>query len=113
MARADQVIAGSAYAAALVARELGVPAAQDHRARRSARRRGPPRCARRGGRGSGGPFLFIGTLEPRKNVGVLLDAYARLRSRRAERRRSCWPAAITEAAHDWVARARRRRWRAT
>jgi glycosyltransferase involved in cell wall biosynthesis len=28
-----------------------------------------------------GPILFMGTLEPRKNVGLLIDAYARLRSR--------------------------------
>jgi glycosyltransferase involved in cell wall biosynthesis len=28
-----------------------------------------------------GYFLFVGTLEPRKNVGVLLDAYARLVAR--------------------------------
>jgi glycosyltransferase involved in cell wall biosynthesis len=27
-----------------------------------------------------GPILFVGTLEPRKNAGTLLDAYARLRS---------------------------------
>src|SRR5207344_1098460 len=26
--------------------------------------------------------LFLGTLEPRKNLGVLLEAYARLRARR-------------------------------
>lgn len=28
-----------------------------------------------------GYFLFVGTLEPRKNVGTLLDAYARVRER--------------------------------
>ena len=30
-------------------------------------------------------MLFVGTIEPRKNVGGLLDAYARLLARRAER----------------------------
>ena len=32
---------------------------------------------------AGGYLLFVGTIEPRKNVGGLLDAYARLLARRA------------------------------
>ena len=45
--------------------------------------------ARQTGRGlpavadAGGYLLFVGTIEPRKNVGGLLDAYARLLARRA------------------------------
>ena len=45
-------------------------------------RRGRTRCATRRSRASRGEhILFIGTLEPRKNVGALLEAYARLRAR--------------------------------
>lgn len=104
VARANQVIAGSAYAATLVARELGVPA---HRITNTPL--GPPawagavRALRRPG--SGGPFLFIGTLETRKNVGILLDGYARLRSRREDAPPLVVAGRITETAHDWVARA--------
>jgi len=75
--RADHVIAGSAYAAGLVERELGVPAARITTTPLGA----PPWAeavrARRGA-DPGSTILFVGTLEPRKNLGVLLDAYTRL-----------------------------------
>lgn len=104
VARADHVLAGSAYAAALVARELGVPAE-----RITSTPLGAPAWAaevRRQRRAAvDGPFLFIGTLEPRKNVGVLLDGYARLRARRAGTPALVVAGRITDAAHDWVARA--------
>ncbi len=81
--RADHVIAGSAYAAGLVGNELGVPAA-----RITTTPLGAPRWAAdvRAARGStpGSAFLFVGTLEPRKNLGVLLDAYTRLVTERPD-----------------------------
>lgn len=41
--------------------------------------------ARRGTLGTSGTLiLFVGTLEPRKNIGGLLDAYVRLRERRPD-----------------------------
>jgi glycosyltransferase involved in cell wall biosynthesis len=75
--RADHVIAGSAYAAGLVGRELGVPAARITTTPLGAPRWAEAVRARRGG-DPGSTILFVGTLEPRKNLGVLLDAYARL-----------------------------------
>ena len=56
----------------------------------------------RAGRATRRRILFIGTLEPRKNVGGLLDAYAHLRARRARRAAAaCWPgASATPAAAE-------------
>lgn len=72
-ALADAIIVPSRFTAGEVSRLLGVggervavcpPGAPDWRPRSR-----PPRD---------GYVLFFGTLEPRKNIGVLLDAYARL-----------------------------------
>jgi glycosyltransferase involved in cell wall biosynthesis len=74
--RADRVLVVSQYVAGEVGRRLNVPAAKivvcspgapDWTARTSA----PP----------AGYILFVGTLERRKNLGALLDAYERLLSR--------------------------------
>jgi len=43
---------------------------------------GGPEWAAREVEPTDGSILFLGTLEPRKNLGVLLDGYARLRARR-------------------------------
>lgn len=85
-ARADAVIVSSQYAAAEVTRELQLEPARVHvcppgqpswadevRQRRQT-------LAHRS-RGEGGHILFMGTLSLRKNVGTLLEAYARLRAR--------------------------------
>jgi glycosyltransferase involved in cell wall biosynthesis len=75
--RADRIIVSSQFAAHEIKRHLGVqpekiavcPAgAPDWTT--------PPRSA-----GADGYILFVGTLEPRKNIGGLLDAYGRLRER--------------------------------
>ena len=74
--RADAVVTPSAYTGRLVADRFGVdegriyvcpPGAPEWRALGRAPNPAP-----------GGYVLFVGTLEPRKNVGTLLDAYARL-----------------------------------
>ena len=102
--RADHVITGSAHAAALVARDLGVPA---HKI--TSTPLGPPgwaagvRAARLGRNGD--RFVFIGTLEPRKNVGVLLDGYAQLLARRPDAPPLVLAGRVTVAARDWAARA--------
>ena len=53
-----------------------------------------------------GCILFIGTLEPRKNVGVLLDAYAQLLSRRPTMPRLVLAGRETPASTQWLARIR-------
>jgi alpha-1,3-rhamnosyl/mannosyltransferase len=51
-----------------------------------------------------GCILFVGTLEPRKNVGTLLDAYARLLDRRPSLPRLVLAGRATDAALDWLRR---------
>jgi glycosyltransferase involved in cell wall biosynthesis len=77
VARADHVIAGSGYAARLLEGRLGVD-----RARITTTPLGAPawatavRARRRTSLGT--HLLFMGTLEPRKNLALVLDAYAHL-----------------------------------
>jgi glycosyltransferase involved in cell wall biosynthesis len=71
--RADRVIVSSAFARGEVERVLGVPA--DRIALCPA---GAPAWTPRQPRPADGYLLFFGTLEPRKNIGGLLDAYERL-----------------------------------
>jgi len=109
--RADRIIVVSRFTAAEVHRRLGVaidrislcpPGAPDWTPRRD-----PPTT---------GYLLFFGTLEQRKNVGGLLDAYEQLlmagkseHSRRLNDRRTRIPDLVlagraTEAAQPWVDR---------
>jgi len=53
---------------------------------------------------SDGCILFMGTLEPRKNIGVLLDAYQRLLERRPELPRMVLAGRTTPAGAAWLAR---------
>jgi glycosyltransferase involved in cell wall biosynthesis len=83
--RADHVIVSSHYAAREVVRHLELPPDKvsvcspgvPDWAHAIGRERGATRAA-------GKSILFVGTLEPRKNVGVLIEAYARLRERRMD-----------------------------
>src|SRR5262245_38789806 len=72
--RADAVIVPSRFTAREVERQLGVPATRIAVCSPGA----PNWTARKGMPADGGYALFLGTLEPRKNVGLLLDAYERL-----------------------------------
>jgi glycosyltransferase involved in cell wall biosynthesis len=69
----DHVLVNSKHTAGDVERRLGVPGD-----RITVCSPGAPRWARRLDEPRDGVILFFGTLEPRKNVGVLVDAYARL-----------------------------------
>ena len=51
-----------------------------------------------------GCILFLGTLEPRKNVGVLLDAYARVLAHRPSMPRLVLAGRATTAAFEWLGR---------
>ena len=102
--RADLVVTISDYSSRQIQAQLGVPAD-----RICVCRPGVPQWARDDGRGAAardGYILFVGTLEPRKNVGGLLDAYERLLA--------AWPSApplvlaggFSQAASAWIERAR-------
>jgi len=71
--RADAIVAVSQHTRDQVIERLGVTPD-----RVSIVRAGVPRWAREGRRrprDPGGPILFVGTVEPRKNLSTLLDAY--------------------------------------
>jgi alpha-1,3-rhamnosyl/mannosyltransferase len=77
--RADAVIVPSAFTAGEVERRLGVP-----RERVAVCPPGAPDWTPRAAPPDTGYVLFFGTLEPRKNVAGLLDAYERLLAGPAE-----------------------------
>jgi glycosyltransferase involved in cell wall biosynthesis len=82
--RADQIVVPSHYTANEVVQQLGVP-----RNRLSVCSPGAPPWSsevarQRAATGPGSTILFVGTVEARKNVSGLLNAYATLRSRRAD-----------------------------
>jgi glycosyltransferase involved in cell wall biosynthesis len=52
-------------------------------------------------------ILFLGTLEPRKNVGTLLDAYRHLIERHQDVPRLVLAGGLTAAAASWIERTRR------
>ncbi len=77
--RADRIIVVSRYVAGEVQRLLDIPADRISVCTNGAPEwKGPAASA-----DANGYLLYTGTIEPRKNVGGLLDAYARLRARRA------------------------------
>ena len=78
--RADAVITVSEYTAGQVRARLGVDAERID----SLPERRPRLVAARIADAPGGHVLFMGTIEPRKNVGALLRAYAELRARRPD-----------------------------
>jgi glycosyltransferase involved in cell wall biosynthesis len=78
--RADRVIVVSRFIAGEVERLLGISAECI-----SVCPNGAPEWTTAAATGrTNGYLLFVGTIEPRKNVGGLLGAYARLRSRRPD-----------------------------
>jgi glycosyltransferase involved in cell wall biosynthesis len=75
--RADAVVTVSAYSAGRIEQRLAVP-----RDRLAVCPNGAPAWPALEHYNHGGHVLFMGTIEPRKNVGVLLQAYAQLLDRR-------------------------------
>jgi glycosyltransferase involved in cell wall biosynthesis len=100
--RADGIITSSQHTKALISEKFGV--ADD---RIYVCPPGPPSWTTLG-RGphapSDGCILFVGTLEPRKNVGTLLDAYAGLLARMPEAPRLLLAGRPTADAAPWLAR---------
>jgi len=96
--RADRVIVSSRYAAGEVVRLLNVP-----RDRITVCPAGAPEWMPRRGRPADGHILFLGTLEPRKNVGTLLDAYGSLLERRGDTPPLVLAGKATPEAAPWLA----------
>lgn len=100
--RADAIVTPSQYTATLITSMLGVPAERVHVC--------PPGPPTWSGLGRGphvpanGYILFIGTLEPRKNVGALLDAYERLLGRGGTVPDLVLAGRTTAAATGWLER---------
>jgi glycosyltransferase involved in cell wall biosynthesis len=97
--RADRVVVVSRFTASEVERLLHVP--QD---RISICSPGRPEWKPRAAHPVGGYVLFFGTLEPRKNVGTLLDAYEILLSRRTDLPELRLAGKATEQSSDWLTR---------
>ncbi|PWT81067.1 MAG: hypothetical protein C5B57_11210 [Blastocatellia bacterium] len=101
--RADQIIVPSQFTAIDVERRLEVPSERisvcPHGRPDWSPRAGPPPDT--------GYVLFLGTLEPRKNVAGLLDAYERVVQRVGRRRRMpelILAGKMTSAARPWLER---------
>jgi len=97
--RAAVVVTVSRFTAAEIGRRLAVPA--DRIVICSP---GAPPWTPRPAPPPGGPILFMGTLEPRKNVGVLLDAYAALLARLPDAPPLWLAGGATDAAAEWLRR---------
>jgi glycosyltransferase involved in cell wall biosynthesis len=100
--RADAIITSSQHTRGLISARLSVP---DDRIYVCPP--GPPVWMRLGHRPNlpaDGCILFFGTLEPRKNVGALLDAYAALLARRPNAPRLVLAGRASEGAGPWLGR---------
>ena len=95
--RAAAVVTISRFTADAIERRLGVP-----RERIVICSPGAPAWAPRAAAVPGGPILFMGTLEPRKNLGVLLGAYARLRESNPAAPPLWLAGGVTEASTPWL-----------
>ena len=104
--RADHITAVSTYTAEQVVRSFGVP-----RERVTVCPLGAPVWAteiaqQRAASGAGSHVLFMGTLEPRKNPGALLDSYALVRSRHPEIGELVIAGRAAASAQTWIDRTR-------
>jgi glycosyltransferase involved in cell wall biosynthesis len=100
--RAHAIVVNSKYTASLVGTAFGVPSERIHVCSP-----GPPQWRVLGGAPNvpgQGYILFIGTLEARKNVGALLDAYSRLLDRRGDVPALVLAGRATTDADPWLER---------
>ena len=103
--RADAIVVSSHYAADEVTRELRVSASRVHVCPPGRPEWAAAVAARQAVR-RGTTILFLGTLNLRKNVGTLLEAYARLRAQVPDAPRLVLAGHTTPASQRWEARAR-------
>lgn len=97
--RADHVLVNSRFTADEVERAFGVA-----RDRITVCSPGAPAWQPRPVANRGKHILFMGTLEPRKNIDALLDAYALLLARRPDAPELVLGGQPTESAAPWLAR---------
>jgi glycosyltransferase involved in cell wall biosynthesis len=97
--RADRILVPSQFTAGEVTRQLGVAAEKI-----SVCSPGAPPWTPRAAPPTDGYVLFLGTLEPRKNVGALLDAYERLSLRRYPLPRLVLAGKATDESRAWLER---------
>ena len=100
--RADAIVTSSHYTKRLIAERFDVAADRIHVCSP-----GPPEWHTLGYRPNvpaDGYILFVGTLEPRKNVGTLLDAYTHLRQRLPAAPRLVLAGRATPDAREWLDR---------
>jgi glycosyltransferase involved in cell wall biosynthesis len=95
--RADHVIVISAFTAGEVHQRLGVPMS-----RITVCRPGAPDWTPRAAAPPDGYILFVGTLEPRKNIGGLLEAYTQLLRRRPDAPRLILAGRALPASKPWL-----------
>jgi glycosyltransferase involved in cell wall biosynthesis len=100
--RADAVVVNSHYTASLVEQTFRVPVARIHVC--SPMRPSWVHLGRAPNLPPDGYVLFIGTLEARKNIGALLDAYARLVERDGRTPALVLAGRATPDAADWLER---------
>jgi glycosyltransferase involved in cell wall biosynthesis len=100
--RADAVITSTQHGKQLVAERLGVAAERIYVCPAGA----PAwqQLGREPAVPTGGTVLFLGTLEARKNIGTLLDAYEALLRRRADAPQLVLAGRSTEDASGWLQR---------
>jgi glycosyltransferase involved in cell wall biosynthesis len=96
--RADRIVVVSQFTAREVERLLEVPPERISVCSPGA----PAWSPRQSEPGASAYVLFLGTLEPRKNVGALLDAYERLASRRRDLPPLVLAGKATDAARSWL-----------
>jgi glycosyltransferase involved in cell wall biosynthesis len=105
--RADQIVVSSQYTAGEVVRQLDVQRRRLTVCSPGAPRWGSDIARQRAGSDLGSTILFVGTLDARKNVAGLLDAYERLRARRPDAPKLVIAGKLTDASAPLVARANR------
>jgi glycosyltransferase involved in cell wall biosynthesis len=103
-ARADAIIVSSQYTASDVTRSLQVSPARIHLCPPGAPAWAPDVARRRETRARQ-HILFLGTLEPRKNVGALLEAYAQLTATNPGAPPLVVAGRLTPTGVEWQARA--------
>jgi glycosyltransferase involved in cell wall biosynthesis len=100
--RADHIVTVSAFTAGEIVRLLDVSPE-----RITIASPGAPDWAPRAHEPADGYLLFLGTLEPRKNLGVLLDAYGRLLRRQARLPKRVVAGRPAPGSEAWLAQAAR------